>query len=348
MALEQLHLDPENPRLPFELRGSEEAKLYPYIARHYDAITIAESIARFSYFPSEPLVTLRDENGALRVIEGNRRLTALKGLTDPEVRATFRSRARWERAAARAESNLPAKYPVLIAETWEDAAPLIGFRHISGIEEWDTFQKAEFIARLVDAEKRDFEEIAELVGESLASVRTYYRNFSIVEQAKTRFELPVAANAEQLFGTFTAVLNRRALREFIGADQPAQVQPRQWPLPDSRKDDVAELLSWIYGDGENEPVIDETRDLGDLARIVESPEGLAELKASRSLDAADTASGGPGERLKKTLSSAANALESAQRSTEIAGDDEELDELVLRCVAATRALNEARGLPPLQ
>jgi hypothetical protein len=345
VELAKLELDPQNPRLPAKLRGASQIELLDYIARHYNAISIAESIARFDYFPSEPLVALRIEGSEnLRVIEGNRRLTALKGLTDPSVRERFKNQTRWERASERAAARrLRTDVPVLVAEAWDDAAPLIGFRHISGITEWEPFQKASFIARLVDGEERPFDEIAELVGEKEPTVRTLYRNYSIVEQARDYFDLPIASTAEELFGTFTAVLNRRALREFIGAPQPAQVRAGKWPLPKAKKREVSDLLSWIYGDGDDEPVIDETRDLGDLARIVESEEGLAELRASRDLDAADTAAGGPGERLRERLESARTALRAAVRSIKSAGDDADVDALVEECAELAEELRAARS-----
>ena len=237
------------------------------------------------------------------------------------------------------------KFPVLVADRWDDAAPLIGYRHISGISGWDPFPKARFIARLVDDEKRPFEEIAD-VGESEPAVKTLYRNYSIVEQARDQFELPIAANAEELFGTFTAVLNRRALREFIQAPIPSAVRAQHWPLPDTAREKVADLLSWIYGDKHEDAVIDETRDLGDLARIVENPDGLAELRRSRDLDAADTAAGGPGERLRTRLEEALKALRAAERSIGSAGADADIDQLIDECVAVVKRLEAERSVSP--
>ena len=63
------------------------------MAAAYDAITIAESIARHGYFESEPLVAVPYEaaypgekrgerSGEYVVVEGNRRLTALRALAD--------------------------------------------------------------------------------------------------------------------------------------------------------------------------------------------------------------------------------------------------------------------------
>src|SRR4051812_9376630 len=97
VPLSGLAPDPANPRLPPRLKEADETELLAYIARHHEAIKIAESIARFGFFPSEPLVVMRQKGTKkLLVVEGNRRLTALKGLADKDVRETFRSRPRWE------------------------------------------------------------------------------------------------------------------------------------------------------------------------------------------------------------------------------------------------------------
>lgn len=121
----------------------------------------------------------------------------------------MRPPARWDALASLAERRpLTDDVPVITALDWTEAAPLIGFRHISGIQGWDPYPKARFIARLADEEERDFDEIAPLVGEDGGTVRALYRNYRIVEQARGAFRIPTS-EAEALFGTFTAALNRR-------------------------------------------------------------------------------------------------------------------------------------------
>jgi hypothetical protein len=91
-------------------------------------------------------------------------------------------------------------------------------------------------------------------------------------------------------------------------------------------------------------VIDETRDLGDLARIVESEEGLEELRRTRDLDAADTASGGPGERLRTRLEEALRALSAAERSIGVAGADADIDHLIEECASVIKRIEAQRSV----
>src|SRR5262245_20649142 len=109
-----LRPDPRNPRLPARLAEATDTELLTYLSRHYDVLPLAESIANFGYFASEPLVVIPAEAGRdpqqeadipLVVVEGNRRLTALKGLLDEEVRRTLRPPARWDALAALAQRN---------------------------------------------------------------------------------------------------------------------------------------------------------------------------------------------------------------------------------------------------
>jgi hypothetical protein len=61
--LELLAPDPRNPRLPARLADASDTELVTYLARHYDVLPLAESIANFGYFPSEPLVVIPKEPG---------------------------------------------------------------------------------------------------------------------------------------------------------------------------------------------------------------------------------------------------------------------------------------------
>jgi hypothetical protein len=56
--IDELLLDTENPRIPEDCLGYNQNQLLVFIADNYNAITVAKSIARHSYFPSEPLIVL--------------------------------------------------------------------------------------------------------------------------------------------------------------------------------------------------------------------------------------------------------------------------------------------------
>src|SRR4051794_34455812 len=101
VPVEQLLFDPENPRLEDEHSGLEQDQLAIILDELYDAREIAASIARFGYFPSEVLVGVETPDGIV-IVEGNRRLTAVKGLALPELRANLSATKEWDRLATTA------------------------------------------------------------------------------------------------------------------------------------------------------------------------------------------------------------------------------------------------------
>jgi hypothetical protein len=103
--------------------GSDQATIAAYVARHYNALAVARSIATHGYFQSEPLMVI-EEGENLVVVEGNRRLVALLGLASTEFRAVLDRAAEWSRLAGAA--RLPESFPVIRAANRLDVAPLIG------------------------------------------------------------------------------------------------------------------------------------------------------------------------------------------------------------------------------
>src|SRR4051812_2159917 len=77
LAISELYFDPRNPRLPEAAQSMTQEELLTYIAKEYQPIEIARSIAAHGYFLSEPLIVVL-ENGLYMVVEGNRRLAALR------------------------------------------------------------------------------------------------------------------------------------------------------------------------------------------------------------------------------------------------------------------------------
>ena len=109
VRLEQLLLDPENPRLPSSLEDRSQDAMLQYIEKTYEPILIGRSIARHGFFVSEPLIVIpRADDKTFTVVEGNRRLVALKLLTDVQARELVgRRRREWERLADQAD--IPAR-----------------------------------------------------------------------------------------------------------------------------------------------------------------------------------------------------------------------------------------------
>ena len=331
LRLSQLEPDRLNPRLPQHIQAEElsEDALYEYMASAYDAVTIAESIARHGYFESEPLIAVparvaypgETRRGAAAkryvVVEGNRRLTALKALADPGFRARLTGR-RW--ADIPHQVSLPSDLPVLVVGDRQQVAPILGFRHITGIAAWEPYPQANYIADLVDNQGRSFADVADLLRRSETEVRSFYRNFWIGEQARDSFQIPDADRIVDSFGVFTRAMQNPNLRAYIEAPDPAEVTSSYYPLPDTKKTALSQLMTWLFGKprkaGDRDTtrprpgqVIGDSREVTRFGTVLAAARGRAAIKKGKSLEEAEEALRDPVEQVRRSLRAAVVAIE---------------------------------------
>jgi hypothetical protein len=340
-ALRDLLLDPHNPRLPADVQGQGQDDLAVHLELGFDALTVAESIASHGFFGSEPLIVIA-EDGSRRwvVVEGNRRLTALLGLVDPQVREQFANPAPWVALAEQASVNYDDLIPVVVLPNRAAATPIIGFRHISGILQWQPYAQARYIARLVEEDKMSFRQVAEMIGVDRTRVGNLYRDQAIATQAK---QLGIETGPlEEAFSLLTVAMNTPKLRDFIGAPIGSKTSVGAGPVPESKAPELRELLTWIYGDGDREPAIGESRDISKLGNIVASPTGLASLRKGHSLAAAvqhaKDAETNPRQRVLQRLRAGRNSLTAALDDLSDFSEDLEVSEAVDEARAAADAL----------
>jgi hypothetical protein len=99
-------------------------------------------------------------------------------------------------------------------------------------------------------------------------------------------------------------------------------------LTDSKKKEVAELFSWLFGDEQNEPALKDTRQLTGLGEVVATPEALKVLRKTRNLDEALLMSSGTKARLLKNLLRATGALEQSLLDINSYRDDPEVPSML--------------------
>jgi len=342
--LADLELDPDNPRLDVQ-RGTilDQDEIARTIAKRFRAIEVARSIAEHGYFESEPLIAIR-VGARLRVLEGNRRLVALRGLSEASLRKTFTDRRTWDELAelAHVRERLPDRVPVMEVDEREKAWPIIGFRHIAGIQPWDPHAKARFIADRLES-GLTFSEVARITGERVTNVRSLYRNYQVLAQAESRGV--DVSKAQESFGVFTAAMSSIPIRSYVGAPAPSEVV-RLDPEPAQKPTNLPRLLRWLYGDEENEPVIEESRDLRDLAKVLADKRATQELELSSNLTEAFLLTGQPRQGLARRLERAASDMRASRDEVRAQSTNERVVALVQRCVQAAHAiqaeLNRAR------
>ncbi|BEH02741.1 hypothetical protein brsh051_20220 [Brooklawnia propionicigenes] len=154
--LHELLLDLENYRIP--TRRDDEAGALKYLFASEDVLGAARLILRDGYFDNEvPIVMLASATDGVPtyiVLEGNRRVSALKALHDPTIVPGHETEIRslLKRYAVEAES-LPERIRVLVAPDRATAAPHVARLH-TGISKrrWSRDQQATFYYSLLDAQ----------------------------------------------------------------------------------------------------------------------------------------------------------------------------------------------------
>ena len=102
------------------------------------------------------------------------------------------------------------------------------------------------------------------------------------------------------------------------------------------------MITWIYGDGETEPVIGDSREISKLGNVVASNTGLTAVQSGASLEVAlqkvKDAEINPRQRLLTRLRTGRNSLTAALDDLDDFADDEDVILAVDEARAAADAL----------
>ena len=328
MKVDDLRLDPLNPRLPEEYSQSTEIELTKIIARDYSLAEIGQSLVDNGYFSEEPLVAVpRADGDKYTVIEGNRRLAALKLLNDPSL-ASQLNLSIWTSLAEENNRDL-SEVPVLVYDSRDKVVPYLGFRHIAGVLKWEPVAKARFISQLVESGS-DFKAVAREIGSKAPSVRDNYIAYKILGQAESSFGLDTE-KAMASFSVLYRALNAPAIRKYIGIDNEKTPNQLKKPVPKSKQTQLGYLLSWMFGDNENSSALRDSRQLNELAEVLENKKATDILRISRDLNKAFRSVGGEARRLLDHLEQASFHLDSGLPDAHRNTDNEAVRHWVERC-----------------
>lgn len=179
VAVTTLQLDPKNPRIPGGEK-MEQRELIAELVEHENIDELAKDISANGYSPLENLIAMEDD-GKVLVLEGNRRLAALKLLIAPEL-APDQALKRF-RSMANAAAHSVHKVRVVFAPSRPDAAPLIMQKHTRRtVARWSTLQQARYYRSLV-AGGMSPRDVAKKYGGTAAEVLDALRTNALYEIA---------------------------------------------------------------------------------------------------------------------------------------------------------------------
>lgn len=325
-------LDPNNPRLPAMDRGSDQSRLLEIMITRFKVEEVAESIIAEGYVALDPVLVWK-EGGNTYVREGNRRIAAVQLLLDPS-KAPPRQKEAWDQrsrdAAPVADTFRKIGVKVVPDPATADVLAYIGFRHVSGNLQWPPFEKAEHIARLIEETRLSYRDAARRIGSRADAVERHYVAYRLIEQAKRQ---GLEGTDKIQFGTLMRALNSGGVRRFLGVEYPGDARQSKKPVSANKVKHLGEFVRWTFGTEESAPVLEDSRQLTDWGRILESASALSYMRntAQPRFSRAFYKCGAEGPSVEEAMATAADRMEEALPHVREHKGDKGLEREVGRC-----------------
>jgi hypothetical protein len=282
--LNDLLLDPNNPRfseLGEELNSVPESRFAdPKVQAHtfdkmrdqrFDVNELRDTIKTLGFLPMDRIVVRRwkvaSDPAKYVVIEGNRRVTALRWLIQlhDNGKETFTE----ERL-----QNLQRIDCLVLDDTLAPPSAILvlpGLRHVSGIKEWGPYQKAKTVHALRKGGMSP-QEAAQSLGLSTRAANNAYRCFIALENMKANEEFGEATDP-RMYSYFEEIFKRPDVKTWLAwSDETEEF---------IEAERVNEFYSWIVPsgeDGDGSPKLPEAKNVRDLASIVQDENALSVLR----------------------------------------------------------------------
>ncbi|HZM06601.1 MAG TPA: ParB N-terminal domain-containing protein [Candidatus Saccharimonadales bacterium] len=332
MPVDQLILDPDNPRLASADAGSDPKQLVKYMWEEMAVDEVALSIAANGFFHEEPLLVIPSDKSKKEgdrqkyiVVEGNRRLCAVMLLRDPKLREFVKATDLPHLTAKEVESL--KELPVSLYDNREDLWEYFGFRHINGPKAWDAEPKAKYVATVHEKYKVALADIARKIGDQHSYVKRIYRGFVLLEQAeKVGFDREDRKANRFNFSHLYTAADQQPYQKFLGIE--SETSLKRDPVPKSKLDDLKQLMVWLYGSKSEDkaPIIrTQNPDLNYLRQVISNKTGLAALRSGIPLDRALQLSKGDSQVFREALLKGKVNLQEAKSvvTTGYKGDEED-------------------------
>ncbi|EMB4861287.1 hypothetical protein U9F62_005662 [Pseudomonas aeruginosa] len=330
-SVEELYLDPENPRLGRNFISEVQSQSAILdVMSDWTLDELATSFIESGFWAQEALIATKEQlygKERLVVIEGNRRLAALKKLKDA-LEGNTKER-KWKELAASAKSNIDSsffdKIPYIEVEDRKKVSAFLGFRHVTGIKEWAPAEKAQFIAYLIDEEGLSYEQVMRKIGSKTTTVRSHYIAYKLLLQMEDTDDVAIE-KIEDKFSVLYLSLRTAGVQDYLGIDLKANPENAATPVPKSNEERLTRYAKWMFGDSKNPPIFSDSRNIDKFGKILQSKEALEylEFDDSPNFEIALKKSGNDSDETLSLLIQAGNNLEVAFSALHMHTDNAEI------------------------
>ncbi|HEV2033233.1 MAG TPA: hypothetical protein VGU71_03380 [Candidatus Dormibacteraeota bacterium] len=322
IEVDRLTFDPLNPRLPRTVDGHSKSAVLKWMLEDASLLELMNSIGIQGYFPGEPLVVVPGPQSRLIVVEGNRRLAAVLLLAHPSTAGTRRTAVQTIAAEA---AFRPDVLPCVVFASRDEVIDYLGYRHVTGIKEWEPLAKARYVEQLLGAGHAKGKDPLAIVARKIGSKRSYLARLmgalTLYDYATAR-EI-VGSNgldeSEINFSFITLALGYPSIRGFAGlSDDSSSVH--------GAKENVRSLFDWMFKQMTGgTTVLGESRNMGDLAAVIDKPAALKALRSGRSLADALLLTEAPLQVFRTSIREAKERLQTATLQLSVVHEITDLD-----------------------
>lgn len=313
-----LDFDPDNPRLIEDgIKKPSDEQIIQSLADGADLQEVVASVAANGYIDIEPIIAQR-YGERWRVLEGNRRLAAIRILQNPELAKGTGITVPEISAENRKTLREVSVYAVTDAD---QAREYIGFKHINGPHKWNAIAKARFAADWYKKGKANgltIDAIAKRLGDGHDTVVRLVNGMFVLDQAKAAKIYDIGdrfPGKRFAFSHLYTALTRPGYREFLGLPSEWRSDdPKPNPVEKKHLKDLEQVLVWLYGSksGNVKPVItSQNPDLKNLAEVLANPLARRVMLAKGDLREAHATVEPKGARFESALVSAKQSAETA-------------------------------------
>lgn len=314
IAIGDLKLDTNNPRLPKSMGNKSETEIINFFLSDASLVELMLAIGKNDFFEGEQLLVV-ETGESFTVIEGNRRLSAVKLLHNPEIANIYKSKV--EQVIKESE-YFPTEIPCLIFDDKDEILKYLGYRHITGIKSWKLLEKARYITKLQTDFYKDeslqfaSREIAKMIGsrrDYVQRILVGYQLYSTIEN-NGFYDIKDLNDTTFHFNYIADSLSRSKIEAFLGVDL-----DNENPTKDVNLSHLKEWTNWLFNKDLPNKIIGDSEHLNVLNKILDAPLALKAFRDGEKLFKAFEFTDGINEQFQNAILEATVQLEKADSLT---------------------------------
>lgn len=316
IAVTDLHFDPDNPRIPPLVDAADDSQVLDWMLSDAGLVELMGSIAVKGFFPAEPLLVMPNPAGpGYLVLEGNRRLAAVRLLLEPDL-APQRKNAVAAVADEVVDRAQLQALPCAIFELREKVLDYLGFRHITGVKQWEPEAKARYMQSLYarhipDAGEEVYRLIARIIGSRADYVSRLLASLRLHEAIVADAELQrTLAEDNKPYSLVTLAVTYRAVNDYLNIEKLEGMDPDR-----VNKEHLRNLAVWMFHEKADigRTQLGDSHNMKLLAQALSHEEGELALRRGDTVEEAAAATVNVDELLIRALRQARDRLLGAQR-----------------------------------